>query len=227
MGPIVRNLCWGFSQGYLPFGCLWFYRRSVNMETPPGTTGTEGATLAHIRQWGWGQYPRTLSQSSDMGQCGCLKKRELSIFWIPLFESQGSLEVNEHWECRGLVIVPGLHHRVLKSHKGFLRVGEGATWRGCAHSPSPTHLLNQPLHPSWVLQVPLFYPAILFSNSILSWLHIFRLMKFSACSICNLDITQVLFSVWGPWVSPFHCFESVKNCLRFSLDIYSQGHLCP
>lgn len=110
----------------------------------------------------------------------------------PISELQGCLSI---LSTESVGAVPGLHHRALKSHKGFLSVGEGTTWRGCVHSPSPTHQSSRPFRPCWAFQVPLPYPAILFSNSILSWFHIFTEMKFSACPICNPDTTWVPFTV--------------------------------
>ena len=115
-----------------------------------------------------------------------------SIFWIARLP-----EATELWECPHLPIIPGLHHRALKSHKGFQRVGEG-TWRGCAHGPFPP--------PAQLISPSILGPP---GPSALPCHPIFQLCPFMK-SYSYINEILCLFHLYSRYyLGPLYCLESL------------------
>lgn len=153
--------------------------------------------------------------------------KESSILWTPSFKLP---KVTDLWDCRGLTLVPCLHHRTLRSHKGCLCWGGGNMRRVCPmplpHPPAqqiPAPLLG-PLGPSSLASRPVFqlYPVI----------SCITIMKLSACFICNSDIAWVTLHWQEPWLEShqFNCLENLRYWLEFWLvpkNIYTHDLVCP
>lgn len=215
METAIKNLCWGCTQGYL----LTFWMPLILQKV-----GKHGNPTRYHRNRRNNPSPHRRMRSELIskevepklrhGSVGLFKNERTFHFLNSIVSITRLTEIGEHWECSHLSIVQGLHHWELKSHKGFLRVGEGTTWRECIHSPSPIHQPSRQPHPSWAFQVSVPYPAIIFSNSILSWLHIFIHINEIFCLshplpryyqgsfYCLRNLT---------WVSPFHCLKILSG----------------
>lgn len=126
-----------------------------------------------------------------------------SIIWIAMLP-----EATELWEWRLQALLPGLHHRALLSHKGFLKVGEGTA----------------PLSPS-AQQIP---PPLWASRSLFHVLHpvlqstFYHNIYLPEWNILLVpSVTQILpgslITVWRHWLVSHHIhyLESLKCCLRF------------
>ena len=130
------------------------------------------------------------------------------------------LDATELWECRLWTLLPGLHHTALRSHRGFLRVGQGTPSRGFSTAP-PLFTPLGPLGPSALLCYPVF----------LLTYHVFTSMN----ALLISSVTQILPgspSMFGDLEFGFTMSTTLQvwnSALIFCLcpDIYTQDDICP
>ncbi|KAF6125200.1 hypothetical protein HJG60_009725 [Phyllostomus discolor] len=181
----IKNLCWGL----LKFLTFWEYLVFQKVGDDGIPTMYHWSRRNNHRLYmrvRLGSMFNNVEQKNQTEFIRLFKNRKTFHFMDFIFRITKSSEETA-LECRYLTLLPGLHHRTLRSSKAFLNVGKGTPSRGCIHSPSPTHQPRRSLHPSFASRSSVLF-CCLFSNLSFTITCIY-LNKCSIYSISNLDIT--------------------------------------